>query len=296
MGLLDKCVDALEGTLEYLAKHFIHKDMTSYCELATAVGLTDADIEKSPDLKDPYTLVNSDYSLLTVFDLQGTYQMLSEAEFSEMLESLRVRMTGYMREKGHSLTFSFERDPERATDELMRLAEPLLNTARRIGLKSEDIILDRVKRNAPHCAWEQNLLVVYTHLTSLSNEEQDRELGELSKKASKHKLPRLVYGQNPAFALAALKYRHDTMIERLMDDFISCGVEGKKGIMMKPLSAHEAAKRIRIMLNREGTSQKFRPQIVGDRFMFAGLPMQRISRNLFRHGLAIRSAATMWSP
>ena len=110
--------------------------MTSYCELATAVGLTDADIEKSPDLKDPYTLVNSDYSLLTVFDLQGTYQMLSEAEFSEMLESLRIRMTGYMREKGHSLTFSFERDPERATDELMRLAEPLLNTARRIGLKS----------------------------------------------------------------------------------------------------------------------------------------------------------------
>lgn len=44
--------------------------MTSYCELATAVGLTDADIEKSPDLKDPYTLVNSDYSLLTVFDLK----------------------------------------------------------------------------------------------------------------------------------------------------------------------------------------------------------------------------------
>jgi len=270
MGLLDKCVDALEGTLEYLAKHFIHKDMTSYCELATAVGLTDADIEKSPDLKDPYTLVNSDYSLLTVFDLQGTYQMLSEAEFSEMLESLRIRMTGYMREKGHSLTFSFERDPERATDELMRLAEPLLNTARRIGLKSEDIILDRVKRNAPHCAWEQNLLVVYTHLTSLSKEEQDRELGELAKSASKHKLPRLTYGQNPAFALAALKYRHDTMIDRLMDDFISCGVEGKKGIMMKPLSAHEAIKRIRIMLNREGTSQKFRPQIVGDRFMLRG--------------------------
>lgn len=23
MGLLDKCVDALEGTLEYLAKHFM---------------------------------------------------------------------------------------------------------------------------------------------------------------------------------------------------------------------------------------------------------------------------------
>ncbi|KAA8697184.1 hypothetical protein [Pseudomonas cannabina] len=118
MGVLEKCVDAVEGAIEYLARHLINKDMTSYCELMTAVGVTDEDIRRSPDLKDPYTLVNNGYSLLTVFDLQGTFQMLSEAEFAAMIESLRVRMTGYMKRYGHSLTFSFERDPERAKETL----------------------------------------------------------------------------------------------------------------------------------------------------------------------------------
>lgn len=270
MGVLEKCLDVVEGTIEYLARHFINKDMTSYCELMTAVGVTDEDLRRSPDLKDPYTLVGNNYSLLTVFDLQGTFQMLSEAEFTAMIESLRIRMTGYMKRNGHSMSFAFESDPERARDELMRLAEPLLNTARRIGLNSEDIILDRVMRNYPLCSWEQNILVVYTHLGAMNTQEQKRELDALSKNVAKNNVPPLAYGQNPAFALSALKYRHDTMIKRLQDDFVACGVEGKKGIMMKPLTAHEAIKRVRIMINREGTSQKFRPTLPGDRFMPSG--------------------------
>ena len=270
MGVLEKCVDAVEGAIEYLARHLINKDMTSYCELMTAVGVTDEDIRRSPDLKDPYTLVNNGYSLLTVFDLQGTFQMLSEAEFAAMIESLRVRMTGYMKRYGHSLTFSFERDPERAKDELMRLAEPLLNTARRIGLETEDIILDRVMRNYPLCSWEQNILVVYTHLSAMSSEEQKREMNALTKSLAKHNVPRTQFGQNPAFALSALKYRHDTMLKRLQDDFANCGIDGQKGIMMKPLTAHEAVKRVRIMINREGTSQKFRPSLPGDRHIPSG--------------------------
>ncbi len=114
MGILDKFVDALESSVEYLSRYMINKDMTSYCEVATAVGITDEDVRRDPGLKDPYTLINDGYSLLTVFDLQGTYQMLSDEEFSEMIEALRVRMNGYLRRHGHSLSFSFERDPERS--------------------------------------------------------------------------------------------------------------------------------------------------------------------------------------
>lgn len=266
MGILDRCVDAVEGTMAYLARYMIGKDMTGYCELATAIGLTDEDIKRNPDLKDPYTLVNDGYSLLTVFDVQGTYQLMSRDDFDEMIDQLRVKLNGYMRRYGHSLTFSFERDPDRARDELMRLAEPQLNAARRIGIATEDIILDRVQRNYPLCAYEQNLLVVYTHLSVMSAEEQKRELNELSKDASKHKLPRIEFGQNPAFALMAMKYRHDTIIQRLERDLMLSGPKGRPGIMMMPLSAHEAVKRIRIMIDRERTSQKFRPVLPGDRF------------------------------
>ncbi len=267
MGFLDKGVEAIEDTLAYLARYMIGKDFAGYCELATAVGLTEEDIKRHPNLKDPYMLVTQGISLLTVFDVQGTYQILSEDDFSKMIDNLRIKMNGYMKRYGHSLSFGFERDPDRALDELMRLAEPQLNAARRIGMKSEDIIIDRVRRNAPLVAWEQNLMVVYTHMNVMSPEEIKRELKERAQEAMKHKLPPMEFGQNPASVLMAMKYRHDTMIDRIKFDFERCGADGRPGIMLRPISAHEAIKRVRIMANRERTSQKFRPVLPGDRFI-----------------------------
>lgn len=267
MGVLDKCVQAVEDTVAYLARYMIGKDLAGYCELATAIGLTDEDVKRRPGLKDPYALVTNAGSILTAFDMQGTYQIVSAEDFGKMIENLRVRMNGYMARAGHSITFGFERDPDRALDELMRLAEPQLTAARRIGLNSEDIILDRVQRNAPLVAWEQNLMIVYTHTGVMSPDELKRELKELAQEMTKHKLPRMEFGQNPASVIMALKHRHDTMIERIKSDLENCGADGRPGIMLRPISAHEAVKRIRIMVNRERTSQKFRPVLPGDRFI-----------------------------
>lgn len=267
MRILELCLDAVEDALAYLARYMIGKDLAGYCELATAVGLTEDDIKRNPALKDPYTLVNHSLSLVTAFDLQGTYQILSAEDFGKMIENLRIRLNGYLARDGHSITFGFERDPDRAHDELMRLAEPQLKAARRIGLDSEDIILDRVRRNAPLVAWEQNLMFVYTHVSVMNPDESKREIKERAQEAIKHKLPRLDLGQSPASVLMAMKYRHDTMIERIRADFESCGADGRPGIMLRAISAHEAVKRIRIMVNRERTSQTFRPVLPGDRFI-----------------------------
>lgn len=263
---LDGLVDATEGFLAYMSRYMVGKDLAGYCELATAIGLTDEDISRNPSLADPYTLVTHEGSLLTVFDVQGTYQILSESDFDKLIENLRIKMSGYMREPGHSITFGFERDPDRSLDELMRLAEPQINAARRIGIKTEDIIIDRVKRNAPLVAWEQNLLVVYTHASCIGVDLK-RERKELAQDAIKHNMPRVEFGQSPLSVLMTLKYRHDTLIERLQKDFDSCGAEGRPGILLQQISAHEATKRVRIMVNRERTSQKFRPVLPGDRFI-----------------------------
>jgi intracellular multiplication protein IcmB len=270
MSLLEKTVDAVEDVLAYLAKYMIGRDLASYCELATAIGLTADDVKRHPNWTDPYTLVSNSNALLSVFDVQGTYQIVSEGEFATMIENLRVKQNGYMRRHGHSLTFAFERDPERALDELMRLAEPQINAARRIGLKSEDIILDRVTRNAPLVAWEQNLLVVYTHMHVMNKDEIKRELTDRARDAMKHKLPRIEHGQNPASVLMALKYRHDTMIERVKFDLVRCGSDGRPGVMLNQMTAHEAVKAVRIMVNRERTSQKYRPVLPGDKFTVHG--------------------------
>jgi intracellular multiplication protein IcmB len=266
-ALLEKSVDAVEGLLAYIGRYMIGKDMATYCELVTALPLSDDDLKRHPGLKDPYVLLTETNSMATVFDLQGTYQLTSFEDFTLMVDNLRMRMNGYMSRSGHSLTLSFERDPDRALDELMRLAEPQINTARRIGLKSEDIILDRVRRNAPFVAFEQNLLVIYTHMSVMGDDETRRELKDRAERAKAHQLPLLSFGQNPAAVLMNMKYRHDTMVARIKADFEQCGKEGSNGVMLRPMSAHEAIKRIRIMVNRERTSQTFRPVLPGDRFM-----------------------------
>ncbi|MES2264675.1 MAG: conjugal transfer protein TraU [Pseudomonadota bacterium] len=265
MSVLESGVSALEDVLAYLARYMIGRDLASYCELATAIGLTDEDIREHPELTDAYTLVSNDNDLLSVFELQGTYQILSPAEFGVLIENLCARMNGYLRRYGHSLTISFERDPDRATDELMRLAEPQINAARRIGLRTEDIILDRVQRNAPLVAWEQNLLVVYTHMNVMAKDECKEELKQRALEANRHKLPNLAYAQSPASIIMAMKYRHDTMLERLKFDVEHCGPEGRHGIMLRQLSVRDAVRAVRIMVNRERTSQKFRPVLLGDK-------------------------------
>lgn len=265
-GFLERFIDGVETFLTFVSRYMVGKDLAGYCELVTAIGLTDEDVAKNPGLSDPYTLVDENGCLITVFDLQGTYQLLSARDFEVLVDNLRVKLNSYLRDPGHSITFSFERDPDRSIDELMRLAEPQIMAARRIGLKTEDLIIDRVRRNAPLVAWEQNLLVVYTH-PSVIGSDLDREKKELAAEAVKHKLPRIEHGQSPAVMLMNLKYRHDTTIERMMSDFESCGGEGRGGVLLKRLSAHEAVKRIRIMVNRERTSQGYRPVLPGDRFM-----------------------------
>lgn len=271
-NFFDKGISLIESFVQYVSKHMIGKDMTSYCDLATAVGLTTHDVRRDPDLTEPYILVNSNRSLVSVFDVQGTFQILSDEEFSQVIANLRSSMNGYMNKFGHSISLGFERDQARGFDELMRLAEPQIVAARRIGLDTEDIILDRVKRNAPYVAFEQNLLFVYTHVSSMSPEELKAEIGKRIDDVKRLKHGSAEFGQNPALVLLALKDRHDTMLRRLRDDLENCGLKGQPGFLLRPMLAREAVKRVRIMINRERTSQKFRCVLPGDKFVPHGRP------------------------
>lgn len=265
MSVMNSCTEAVEDVLAYLAKYMIGRDVASYCELATHIGLTDDDVRRHPELSAPYILVNNDFSLLSVFEVQGCYQILSADEFVRLIDNLRVRQNGYMRRHGHTLVFALERDPERASDELIRLAEPQMHAARRMGLSTQDIILDRINRNAPLVAWEQNLLVVYTHTTVMSKDERKDEFKQRAREAAEHKLPPIGFGQTPASIMLALKDRHDMMLERIQHDFEHCGPDGRPGIMLRRLDVADAVRAVRIMVNRERTSQKFRPALLGEK-------------------------------
>lgn len=272
MGLLSKSVDTMETVMEMASRYMIGKDLASYCDLVTAVGISDDDLREFPDVKDPHILVTNANAMVSVFDMQGTFRLMSEREFNEVIGNLRMKIGSYMRSAGHSVSFCFERDPDRSFDELIRLAEPQINTAHRIGLIADDIVMSRVERNAPLVAWEQNLMMVYTHMSAMSPEEQKRVLAERSSLAKLHGLPPIRYGQSPAGVLHALKFRHDSFVERIKDDLIKSGPAGEGGVLVSRVSAHDAARAVRIQLDREHTSQKWRPALPGDKVRASGAP------------------------
>lgn len=280
-NMLIKLAKRTEDFLAYVGKYLVSKELATYCDLETSIGVTDDDVRENPDLKDPYTLTTRDGSLLTVIDLQGCFEILSDREFEEMVDMLRVKLSAAITKPGHSFSIGFERDPERAFDELMRLAEPQINSARRMGLQVEDVIVDRMRRNAPYVAYEQNLLVVYTHPTVMDDEELKRELRHNAEQRVSHKVPAMGYAQNPAAVLMGLKFRHDTFLKHIEADFSKSGPGGRAGVMLKRLSGHEAIKRIRIMVNRERTSQKFRALLPGDKVMPHGREDARDYSDLF---------------
>lgn len=264
-GILDSMVNSVEDFAKFISKNFTSKNLSEYCSLDSTIGLSIEDKQKNPDLTSSYIIVNDNRSLMTVYDIQGTHEILSASDYEELIHSLRIKLNGYLNKKGHELSICFERDPYRSKETLMKLIEPQLRTAERIGLNTKDIIIDRVKRNLPYVSYEKNLLVVYTHLSIFTNDEVKREIKDKFSEIKKTKFPQNLYSQNPLKIISSLKFRHDTILDRIEEDFRHCG-KGS-GIMLQRLSSSEAMSILGGMVNRE-TKTTFKPVLLGESTFF----------------------------
>lgn len=263
MSVLDSMVSSIEDIAKFLAKNFTSTNLSEYCSLDTSMGLSSEDKQKNPDLISSYIIVNDNRSLITVYDIQGTHQILSDTEYENLVHSLRIKLNGYLNRNGNEISFCFERDPYRSKRTLMKLIEPQIKTAERIGLNTKDIIIDRAMRNLPYVSYEKNLLVVFTHMSIFTREEAKREIKDKYTEIIKNDVPQYSYSQDPLKIINSLKFRHDTILERLEEDFKHCG-NSSSGIMLQRLSASEALSILGGMINRETMTDSFRPCLLGE--------------------------------
>lgn len=263
--ILNSMVGSVEDFAKFISKNFTSKNLTEYCQLDSTIGLSIEDKQKNPDLTSSYIIVNDNRSLLTVYDIQGTHEILSDSDYEELIHSLRIKLNGYLNRNGHELSFCFERDPYRSKETLLKLIEPQLRTAERIGLNTKDILIDRVKRNLPYVSYEKNLLVVYTHLSILTNDDAKREIKDKFIEIKNSKFPQNLYSQNPLKIIYSLKFRHDTILDRIEEDFKHCG--NGSGIMLQRLSSSEALSILGGMIDRE-TKTSFKPVLLGENKFF----------------------------
>ncbi|MEQ1966192.1 hypothetical protein ABLA30_03890 [Xenorhabdus nematophila] len=258
LNLIDKCVDAIESLVAKTAENITGRPMQYYCNLDTVVPLTEFDVQKNPSLKDSYIYTNECGELITMFDLQGIYRIVGSEQYIDMVSELSRKMTPYLNKPGHEVWFSYEQDPDRALDEASLIIAPQLSAARRMNLDVSDVILERLKLNAARCHFEQNLVVFKTCLSAIPQETLKEELKIKIAEAKKGQFP--VFGQNLHTIYQSVKNLHETFIERFQEDFRTCSPLG--GVLLERLSAAEAAKRYRIMVDRENTAQNYRPHLI----------------------------------
>lgn len=275
-----KCV---EEALAYASRYALGHDFTQYCDLQTVIGLTEEDKKQRPEMNAPYIFGTEHGHYASVFEIEGTYCSFNEQTaiteeekrdsslFSSYISKLKQSLTSDLKLVGHKLSFVFERDPEKARDELHKLLEHQYRSLRRMGLESlTDILDERIEKMVPFLARERAFLVVYTSRNVFSASElrdEDKRRNGLMKS-----LPPARYGQNPVLhELEGLKIRHDTFVNSL-EKYLYKGEGRDFSTRLRLMDAREFGFALREQLERNSLSPRWRPFLPGDIKWPHGLP------------------------
>ncbi|MDN0112706.1 ATP-binding protein [Yersinia mollaretii] len=276
---LVSALECVEEALAYASRYALGPDFTRYCDLRTTIGLTDDDKKRRPDMETSYIFVTEEGHYASVFEVEGTYcqfneqQAITEEEkrdkalFSSYIDRLQTLLTSEFQTVGHKLSFVFERDPDKAREELHKLLAHQYRGLRRMGLDLTDILDERIEKLAPFVARERAFLVVYTAKEALATSELRDE--EKRREAMLKNAPGARYGQNPLFhELEGLKIRHDTFVTTLENQF---GI-GDFGTRIRLMNAREFGFHLREEVERDSTSTDWKPFLPGDMKWPHGLP------------------------
>ncbi|MBC3252412.1 ATP-binding protein [Serratia fonticola] len=276
---LVSAMKGVEEALAYASRYALGHDFTRYCDLQTVIGLTEDDIKRRPRMASPYIFVTEEGHYASVFEVEGTYCLFNEQQaiteeerrdkalFSNYVQRLHTLLTSEFQDVGHKLSFVFERDPDKAEEELRKLLSHQYRGLKRMGLDLSDILDERIEKMAPFVARERAFLVVYTAREAISSSEIRDE--EKRREAVMKSAPGARYGQNPLFhELEGLKIRHDTFVTTLESQFC----QGDFGTRIRLMDAREFGLDLREEVERESTSPDWRPFLPGDVTWPHGVP------------------------
>ncbi|MCB1827479.1 MAG: type IV secretion protein IcmB, partial [Coxiellaceae bacterium] len=199
--IIKKPFNTLASTLSTLTK----QTTASYCELQTA----DSDT----------VLVAHDGSLLSVLRIDGVNGLIGRDEFNQIQDGLRQSLQTTMSQAGHTIQVFFSYNKDEVRGQISEIFDPARQTADRLSLRLDDLFKERVDHLSRYCAHEEVYIVLWTRLSSLTNEQSKRARKDKQKMIQKNKLPAFNQTQNILAAVPDLRESHDSFTRTVTADF-----------------------------------------------------------------------------
>lgn len=249
MMITEKIIDNVEYMIGWMSYCMLNHDLAAHIDLETAY---------SPE--DQHTLVGADGGLLTVLRLDGCTQLIEGKNREKLNVRIYEKFKAYFDDDSHYVNFWFESNPDRTKRYIQALTLPAMRTAKRLGLKIEDIIIDQGQRLAQTCTYEDCLIAIWTDPAALPPGLIKAEIQEKGISVAKAGGVTFKDAQNPFVAMTGLYDRHTSVVGALEQDLRSFGLVAEK--VMK----HEVVKLVKTMYDQE-TNDDWRPHLPGDKIM-----------------------------
>ncbi|MCB9964140.1 MAG: type IV secretion protein IcmB [Rhodospirillales bacterium] len=232
MNFLNKLLAPFETTLK--------KNIESYVRLETA--------------DDESTLVASDGSLLTYLKIEGSRQIIGDAEYKHLIESATLKLGARFDRAGHALQVFFIRDKERVEQSLDVLLRPSRMSAQAMNLDVMDLLEERKRHLSKFISYEESYFVLWTRPSVLTK----TEISRAAKEAKEKKWVAAGYAQNPLAALDALRTRHRSYVSAIVSALDELDIKALK------LDSHDALIAVKNNLFPERAGEDWRPCLPGD--------------------------------
>lgn len=203
---------------------------------------------------DERTLVAEDGSLLTFLRLDGSRQIIGEAEYKHIVEAATMKIGARFDRAGHAMQVYFARDPNRIEAQLERMMRPSRQTAKAQQLELDDLFDERIKHLSRYLIYEECYFVLWTRPSILTKSELQRSANESKQK----KWVSAGYAQNPLAALDPLRNRHKSFISALT------GSLHEMGLKCDVLEVHDALRCVKDSLYPTRANEDWRACLPGD--------------------------------
>lgn len=216
------------------------------------------DLETSSSGED-HIIQAGDGSCVSLLQWMGSSSMVGEAEFEANVEALAQNLRASFAKPGHviEMMFGCDRTAEHGAAAMDGFINPLKSTAKRLGLDLNDVLDDRKRALAKHCAPEYCYLAVWTTPLVIHSTEyaEDRER---HKKETKD-LPRGKRAQLLSCSTQSIIDAHRSFVEFLQTDI------RKRQVVANLLTSRKALKVIRGLIDESFTGEGFTPMLPGDK-------------------------------